>query len=90
MDTLELDRLSERAASEAATSEAANTSRDAANEREELWKNSERCQREKRREEHRLAWYSHEMHMCELHSSLAEEHRAKALALRSGEKGGRW
>ena len=45
MDTLELDRLSERAASEAATSEAANTSRDAANEREELWKNSERCQR---------------------------------------------
>ncbi len=81
MDTLELDLLIERAASEAA-----NTSRDAANEREELWKNSERRDRERRRE-NRAAWYSHEMHMCELHSSLAEEHRAKALALRSGEKG---
>ncbi len=84
MDTLELDLLIERAASEAA-----NTSRDAANEREELWKNSERRQREKRREEHRLAWYSHEMHMCELHASLSEEHRVKALTFLKQREGGR-
>ncbi len=86
MDTLELDRLSERAASEAAASEAANTSRDAANEREELWKNSERRDRERRRE-NRAAWYEFEMLLADNHRQLCEEHEERARAPRSRRRG---
>ncbi len=53
--------------------------KDKANAEADLWRISERRQREKQREEHRLAWHSYEMHMCELHASLSEEHRVKAL-----------
>jgi hypothetical protein len=53
--------------------------KDKANAEADLWRISERRQREKQREELRLAWHSYEMHMCELHASLSEEHRAKAL-----------
>ncbi len=82
MDTLELDLLIERAASEAA-----NTSRDAANEREELWKNSERRQREKRRRENRAAWYEFEMLLADNHRQLCEEHEERARAPRSRRRG---
>jgi broad specificity polyphosphatase/5'/3'-nucleotidase SurE len=72
----ELDRLVERRAREAKD----------ANAIEELWKQSERAHRDRRREENREAWHSYEMHMCKLHASLSEEHRVKALNfLKQGE-----
>jgi broad specificity polyphosphatase/5'/3'-nucleotidase SurE len=73
---MQLDRIIEKRAREA---------RDA-NAIEELWKQSERAHRDRRREENREAWHSYEMHMCKLHASLSEEHRVKALTfLKQGE-----
>jgi len=72
----ELDRLVSRRAVEARDAELV----------EELWKQSERAHRDRRREENREAWHSYEMHMCKLHASLSEEHRVKALTfLKQGE-----
>ena len=48
---------------------------------EDLWRDSERAHRERRRRENRALWYAHEMRMCELHEGLAAEHEAKARAL---------
>ncbi len=83
MDTLELDRLIEK--------RAAQLKEEAEGEQrvEDLFAETTRRQREKRREEHRLAWYTHEMHMCELHASLSEEHRVKALTFLKQREGGR-
>ncbi len=48
---------------------------------EDLWKESTRRERDKRRRENAAAWYGHHEHMRELHSSLAAEHEARARAL---------
>lgn len=47
----------------------------------DLWAESDRRERVKRRRENRAAWHDHEMHMSELHASLSEEHRLKAQRL---------
>jgi hypothetical protein len=52
---------------------------------EEMWAESVRRDRQRRRRENCAAWYAHEMHMSELHAALSEEHRAKAEALNEGE-----
>jgi hypothetical protein len=52
----------------------------------ELWEESSRRDREKRRRENRQAWHEYEMHMAKLHISLADEHRAKAQALTEPEE----
>jgi|GEM_PF-3553501 len=67
----ELDRLIERRAGEA---------RDA-NRVEELWRDSARLHDERRRRENGAAWRAHHAAMQEVHSRLAREHEAKALAL---------
>ena len=48
---------------------------------EEMWAESVRRDRQRRREEHREAWLEHERHMERLHAALSEEHRARAAAL---------
>ena len=48
---------------------------------EELWEESVRRDRERRREENREAWRGFHAHMQELHAQLAAEHRAKAERL---------
>ncbi len=48
---------------------------------EDLWKQSTRRERDKRRSENRALWYEHHVHMRGLHSSLAAEHEARARAL---------
>jgi hypothetical protein len=67
----ELDRFIEKRARQAAELEHV----------EELWEESVRRDRERRREENREAWHGFHAHMQELHASLSEEHRAKAQAL---------
>jgi hypothetical protein len=52
-----------------------------ANKVAELWEESDRRDREKRRQENRQAWREYEMHMANLHASLSEEHREKAERL---------
>lgn len=82
MDTIELDRLIERAAR-------GNTSRDAANERQRIWDESARCHLEKRREEHRLAWYCYHLDQAErirrTMQALVETHERAAAELLEGE-----
>jgi hypothetical protein len=75
----ELDRIIEKRAREA---------RDAAAV-EELWAEQERRERERRRDDHRLARLEHERHTERLHASLSEEHRAKAEALAGAHAGAR-
>jgi hypothetical protein len=70
----ELDRLVERRAVEARDAERV----------EDLWKESTRRARDKRRRENAAAWYGHHEHMRELHSSLSAEHEARARALLGG------
>ncbi len=48
---------------------------------EDLFEESARRERDKRRRENRALWYGHHEHMRELHSSLAAEHEARARAL---------
>ena len=48
---------------------------------EDLWAQSVRRDRERRREENRAAWHSFHRHMQELHATLSEEHRTKAEGL---------
>ncbi len=85
MDTIELDKLIERAAREI-------TLRDAANERQRIWEESARCHLEKRREEHRLAWYCYHLDQAErlrrTMIALIDKHEASAAALLEGEGGG--
>ncbi len=70
----ELDRIIEKRAHEAKDAERI----------EDLWKESTRRERDKRRRENRALWYGHHVHMRELHSSLAREHEARARALLGG------
>ncbi len=48
---------------------------------EDLWAQSVRRDRERRREENRAVWHSFHRHMQELHATLSEEHRTKAEGL---------
>ena len=52
-----------------------------ANRVAEHWEESDRRDREKRRRENRQAWREYEIHMANLHASLAAEHAEKAEAL---------
>ncbi len=52
---------------------------------EELWAQSVKRDRERRREENRRAWLSYHLHLAGNHAALCEEHRAKAAGLLSGE-----
>ncbi len=70
----ELDRIIEKRAHEAKDAERI----------EDLWKESTRRERDKRRRENRALWHGHHEHMRELHSSLAAEHEARARALLGG------
>lgn len=47
----------------------------------ELWAESDRREREKRRRENRRAWLEYERHLERVHMNLALEHRSKAEAL---------
>jgi hypothetical protein len=67
----EIDRIIERRARE----------HNDANRTEELWRKSSRVHNARRRRENGAAWYDHHMAMREVHSRLASEHEAKALAL---------
>lgn len=67
----ELDRIIEKRAREA---------RDAAAV-EELWKQSEREHRGRRRRENRAAWYEFEMLLVHNHRKLSEDHEKRARAL---------
>lgn len=73
-----MDRLIERAASGSGP-------RYAANEREAMWKESERRHREKVRRENRAAWYAYHLDQAErlrrTMTALVEAHEAKAAAL---------
>jgi hypothetical protein len=55
---------------------------------EEIWAESERRDREKKREKNRDAWVVHERLMQRLHLDLADEHRAKATRLLEESGGG--
>ncbi len=68
----ELDRLIERRALKSSAEQ---------RRVEDLWREQERAHREKARRENRALWYAHEMHLCELHESLAAAHAEKARAL---------
>ena len=59
-----------------------------ANRIEQLWQESARRDRERRRAENREAWHGFHAHMQELHASLSEEHRSKAEALLEKSRGG--
>ena len=52
-----------------------------ANEKEELWRASERRVQEKRRRENRQGWISFHGHMQSLHQGLAEEHASRRSRL---------
>lgn len=70
----ELDRIVEKRAREARDAERV----------EELWAESARRDRERRREENREAWRSFHAHMQALHAGLASEHQEKAAKLDVG------
>jgi hypothetical protein len=48
---------------------------------DELWAESTRRHKERRREENRQAWREYERHLERVHMDLALEHRAKAEKL---------
>ncbi len=54
---------------------------------EEMWRESTRAHRERRRQENAAAWHSFHRHMQELHATLSEEHRTKAEGLLGAEPG---
>lgn len=57
------------------------TQRDNANALSQLWQESERRHREKRRRENRALWYEFHCRLSDAHAAIAAEHEAKALAL---------
>lgn len=67
----EVKRLIERRASQ----------KGSANALEEMWRESERKHRARRRRENAALWYEYEMLLAENHRQLSEEHEARALAL---------
>ncbi|MBA4116788.1 MAG: hypothetical protein H0X71_10235 [Rubrobacter sp.] len=73
----QLDAITERRAREFNDAERA----------EELWKESTRVHRERRRQENAEAWRAFHRHMQELHATLSEEHRTKAEGLLGAEPG---
>ncbi len=52
-----------------------------ANELQEMYAESTRRDRERRRRENAAQWYEYEMLLAENHRQLSEEHEARALAL---------
>ncbi len=54
--------------------------------REALWLSSVRAYNRRRGEDLRLAWYQHEMKMCNLHAALSAEHRERAERLETSER----
>ncbi len=71
---------------------ASRTGRDQANALAEAWAASERKHREKRREEHRLAWYCFHLDQAErlrrTMTALVEKHEAAAAQLLEESSGG--
>ncbi len=51
---------------------------------EEMWRASERRERERRRRENGARWYAFHMGLADAHASLAGEHEANALELLEG------
>ncbi len=51
---------------------------------EEMWRASERRDRERRRRENGARWYAFHMSLADAHASLAGEHEANALELLEG------
>ncbi len=68
-------------------SRAGSAGTNAANELEEMWKESERRHRERIRRKHAALWYEFEMCLAENHRQLAQEHESRALALLEMEGG---
>lgn len=53
-------------------------------DREELWQESVRRYNARQEQDHRTAWYEHEMRLYRIHSGLASEHLARAESLENG------